>query len=411
VAKRSLRPEPITFEEIASSPSLRGFDEFLRYRPGDTGANVIPIPKVGPESEPTVGLESEPTVGPGLEPTVGLESEPTVGAGSEPTVGPESEPTVLMGGLFVAENLGVGLFPATRVKRIELAQDALTAKEEAVYKVLWKSRDDQGVSAWSYTDLASHKDIRSERRNAAKLVRRLVQKGFIEIVRQGGGAPTQKTLYRALGYGTVLQTQKQRGVCGFIKTGNGVFYAIKAAILVSTVGSGSGPTVGSGSGPTVDRSSRPTVDRRCLPSLLVNKELVKASSSFEALVAATPDFDDDARSQLLTSCREAASDTTEAEIAEFTQRKRMQLLAGRKQIDNIVGLLLTAVPKCFEGQTLQHYRAEKIREEERAAAEARRQEAFIAEQIAEYERTLADPMASEEDRAFAREGLALLKTG
>ena len=194
---------------------------------------------------------------------VGSDSQPTVGSVPEPTVGLESEPTVLAGVFYLAEDLGA-LFPVTRVKRIDRAQDALTAKEEAVYDAIWKSGDaQQGLSTWSYTDLASHKDVRSDKRNVAKLVRRLVQKGFIEIVRQGGGARTQKTVYRAFGYGPVLQAQRRRGICGVVKTGNGVFYAIKVVLPGPlTVGSGSGPTVVPGLEPTVDRRSEPTVDRR-----------------------------------------------------------------------------------------------------------------------------------------------------
>jgi hypothetical protein len=79
MAKRLPRPEPITFEEIASLPSLDGFGEFLRYRPGDAVAAVIQFP------EPTVGLESEPAVGSKPTPTVGLETAPTVVPGSKPT--------------------------------------------------------------------------------------------------------------------------------------------------------------------------------------------------------------------------------------------------------------------------------------------------------------------------------------
>lgn len=319
MAKRLPRPEPITFEEIASLPSLEGFGEFLRYRPGDAVAAVIPFPEptvglesastVGSKRTPTVGLEteppvvlgseptvglgsaptdletaftvvpgSEPTVGSGpaptvkpepavrpkLEPTVGLETEPTVNLDPTPAAGPEPELAVLSGIFYLAEDLGA-LFPVTRVKRIGRAQDALTVKEEAVYNVLWKSGDVQGLSTWSYTDLAHHKEVRSDKRNVAKLVGRLIQKGFIEIARQGGGARTQKTVYRAFGYGAVLQTQRERGVCGVIKTGNGVFYALKMSIPRPTAGLGSQSTVDRSSQPSVDRSSQPTVDRRPPP--------------------------------------------------------------------------------------------------------------------------------------------------
>jgi predicted transcriptional regulator len=149
----------------------------------------------------------------------------TVGPESKPTVGLEPQP----GGFYLAEDLGA-LFPVTRVKPIRRAQDALTSKEEAVYEVLWRNRDIQGLSNWAYSALASHKDVRSDKRNVARILRRLVQKGFIEVVHRGGGAHTQKTVYRALDYAAVLQAQSRRGACGAIKTGNGIFYAIKVTL-------------------------------------------------------------------------------------------------------------------------------------------------------------------------------------
>jgi hypothetical protein len=443
MAKRLPRPEPITFEEIASLPSLKGFGEFLRYRPGDAVAAVIPFPEptvgleskptVGSKQTPTVGFETAPTVGPepgptvdlgsaltvdnksepaagsNPTPTVGFEPEPTVGLETEPTVNPaadpESELAVLSGIFYLAEDLGA-LFPVTRIKRIGRAQDALTVKEEAVYDVLWKSGDVQGLSTWSYTDLADHKEVRSDKRNVAKLVGRLVQKGFIEIARQGGGARTQKTVYRAFGYGAVLQTQRERGVCGVIKTGNGVFYALKMSLPGPTVGPGSQPTVDRSSQPSVDRSSQPTVDRRPPPSL-VQRTLVQEPTSSSELLDSTPDFDDDARQQLVAKCRKLAPDVTQAEIADATRKKRAQLFTGRKRIDNPVGLLLEAVPKAITGAGLSQLRAKRAELAREAEERQRRQEAETAERIAEWQRILADPAAEEDMKALVRDCLKL----
>jgi hypothetical protein len=148
-----------------------------------------------------------------------------------------------------------------------------------------------------------------------------------------------------------------------------------------------------------------TPDVSLTPSLASKKE-----SMSSAFVEATPDFDDDARRQLVDACRLVAPDVDDSEIATFTTQKRAQL-GRRKGIQNLVGLLLTAVPKAMEGSELLRYREEKAQEVQDLARQTRRKDPQYAENIASLEQTLADPRVSEAEKIRAREDLAILKTG
>ena len=106
---------------------------------------------------------------------------------------------------------------------------------------------------------------------------------------------------------------------------------------------------------TLSVSERETVSVSETPlKHIESKESITSSS----LVETTPYFDDDARRQLVANCCRVAQDATIDEIVHFTRLKQKQLLRGHKGVDNPVGLLLTAVPKCFEPDSLNRYRSE-----------------------------------------------------
>ncbi len=135
--------------------------------------------------------------------------------------------------------------------------------------------------------------------------------------------------------------------------------------------------------------------------------MAQPSSSEVALVLRAlseyGDDDDDVALQLLSQCREVAPDCTIPEVVHFIHQKGALIRRDRNQkITNPMGFLLTAVPKCFAGETLERYRrGEKNRQEEERAFHER-QEAEIALWRRDQEAILNDPGASEEDKRFAR---------
>ena len=437
MAKRQSRPEPFTFEEIRDSPSLKGLEEFFTPQPlilvkpepaAGEPAGSVALPAVAAEPASTVDAESSTTivvdpastvdVGASLAPAI---SATTVVAGSTTTVVASSASTV---SVWTAEGIG-GVFPASRRRMIRQAQDVLTHAEEAVYDVLWgkkdQTRDRDRQTAMGYDRLA--KAARVTKRNVQNILARLEAKGFIQTVTPPDLFHRIPTTYRVLGYSAVLDLQRRQGWRWYIRTGNGIGYARQiggsstivagspstvVAESTSTVDVAEPQSMVAGSGSTVDAGSTPTVDAGS--TVTSYRQETDKSSSSAVLVEATPDFDDDARRQLVTACRTIAPDITLQEIATFTNRKRNQL-RGHKQIGNLVGLLLTAVPNALEGSALERYRQEVALETRLAAARHHQRDAEIACHIAECERILADPKASEGDKADARQHLAALRAG
>jgi len=105
-----------------------------------------------------------------------------------------------------------------------------------------------------------------------------------------------------------------------------------------------------------------------------------------------PDVDDEAALQLWRRCRENAPDARPDEVAHF-----IQLKAGKSGIRMPLGFLLTAVPKCFIGDSFRQFRAERAQTIESAAQRDRQ----FADEV------LKNPEADEEQRQWAREVLGL----
>ncbi len=460
MAKRQPRPEPFTFEEIRDSPSLRGLEEFftpqplILVKPTPGGQeNSTPAQPIVAEaasivagSATTVDFTSASTVvadspSPiietgGAASTEALDAKSIAVAGSTSTVVADSPTTIaaeqisaFVGtpapavSVWTAEGIG-GVFPPSRRRPIRQAQDVLTHAEEAVYDVLWgkkdQTRDRDRLTAIGYDRLA--KAARITKRNVQNILTRLEAKGFIQTATPPDLFHRIPTTYRVLGYAAVLEFQRRHGWRWYIRTGNGIGYArpmsgpatvvseSASTVVVdstSTVDAERSPSIVAGPVSTVDVGNTPTVDAVSTVTSYRQKTDISSSS---ALVEATPDFDDDARRQLVDACRTIAPDVAVEEIAVFTTRKRNQL-RGHKQVANMVGLLLTAVPNSLEGSGLQRYREQTSQEARQADAAIRQREAQIASHIADCERVLSDPQTSERDKADAREYLAALRAG
>jgi hypothetical protein len=104
-------------------------------------------------------------------------------------------------------------------------------------------------------------------------------------------------------------------------------------------------------------------------------------------------LDDDAARLIVRRCRSQDPAATDEEVAFFTRAKILQL-RGRRNIGNMVGLLITAVPAYFAGA-----RTEVVRYRRVKAAEHRQAEAVARE-------VLSDPNASEQEKLWARSQLA-----
>ena len=102
------------------------------------------------------------------------------------------------------------------------------------------------------------------------------------------------------------------------------------------------------------------------------------------------DVDDDGAAALWRRCLEQAPDARLEEIVHF-----IHLKAGKPGIRVPLGFLLTAVPKCFKGDSYRQFRAERERSRR---ANLSRDRMFAAE-------ILDSPDADEEQKQWAREVL------
>jgi hypothetical protein len=135
------------------------------------------------------------------------------------------------------------------------------------------------------------------------------------------------------------------------------------------------------------------------PAYIRNRNSVRntaqeSSSGLAAIVGAlgryVPDVDDDVAADLWHRCLENAPEARLDEILRV-----IHLKAGKPGIRVPLGFLLTAVPKCFKGDSYRQFRAERERSRE---ANLERDRLFAAE-------ILKSPEADEEQKQWAREVL------
>lgn len=318
----------------------------------------------------------------------------------------------------------------TKIQRCVLAQDGHSNGEQVLYVALWNEakpeRDDSkfltiGMGALSRL---ARMDISNVRKN----IRSLVEKLSVEVIADEISDVQQGKTYRIFSYRRILENRRQAGLEWIIKSKGVTFIdPTQYGIPVPSGDIPAGRTLprpgelpppapgdiqaGTAGNPPPAASGKPPAPPAGISQPLYRKELSNDSrkpqeeSSSEIppdlavkLRQMVPSFDDDAVRALVTRCRKHDPDCSADEVEYCFQVKANQLLRRGKQVTNAVGLMLWAVPKCFEGvQPLhlafrEHQRAERERE-----AKADQE---WNKQLAEYRRLVEDPSTSEEDRKW-----------
>ena len=122
-----------------------------------------------------------------------------------------------------------------------------------------------------------------------------------------------------------------------------------------------------------------------MPAALETTQSSAPEQIAEILRRYLPEVDLAAASDLWRRCRENAADAQVQEVAHF-----IELKAGKPGLRMPLGFLLSAVPKCFQGQVLSEYRQHSATARERQ---------FASE-------LLASPDADEEQRQWAQKLLS-----
>ena len=188
MAKRLPPPEPITFEEL-SATQVGGFDEFLRFRPGET-----PLP----QNHATSMQEETSTV-------------PFINTVPDSTTVPDSKPRIR-------------IFRATRVEH------AHTAGERIIYEALWRSAQGDQVSRTiqiGYDRLASLASVNWK--TARSCLKSLENKLAVETIQKENSNTRVGKTYRIYSFTAILERRRAAGLewvekgrgARFVKTGNG----------------------------------------------------------------------------------------------------------------------------------------------------------------------------------------------
>lgn len=424
---------PITYEEVVESSALKGMVSFLEVAPGGLPvldfsgpARPFPPPQVKPLVPSNQGLPEKSTpvttrLSGALEigvPEVDIELTAGIPVKGIPVSGAVVSGIAFKGALDTALPVP-GSFSfkrsAVRIRKATLAQDGHSYGEQALYDALWRhahpahGKPTGRMITIGYRGMA---EIASLTVNNSKLnIRALEAKLAVESV--AGFSHTHGRTYLIFSYEGILQRRRESGLTHYVKnrgvqfvdpdTGSplvsrfipkhsmeeavpetGIPYlnigTPEAALPPLPVSSELG--VPESAGYPYRNSARQTLD--------TSSSLAQLASGLRQIVSS---IDDDAIGLLCFECRRRVPDCTTEEILHFTRFKATLCRQGR--ILNPVGFLLSSVPKCFEGAAFAQFRKDQQRGQQELQAEM---EALRRG----YEKVLADPGSTEEDRQLAR---------
>jgi hypothetical protein len=297
-----------------------------------------------------------------------------------------------------------------KIRRAVVAQDGHSSGEQLLYLSLWnaarpESPDTRMISI-GYNGMSSL--CKLERSNCKKNVQSLIEKLALEVTKAHETASSIGTTYRIFSYGEILRRRKAAGLIWVIRT-SGVRF-VRPMGDSPTPPVRNSPTGSMSESPTgsVSNTPIPPVCETPTPLGKERKILERPSSSSAVIYEALSKFgsvDDDVLHRLTQSCRQSAPDCTDEEIIHFIREKGSMVRTGR--ISNPIGFLLTAVPKCFLGETFQLYRAEEQKRLEREADEAARVKKELEEWRQEQHRILLDPKVPEREKIMIRDWLGI----
>jgi len=336
-------------------------------------------------------------------------------------------------------------YESKRVQRVVLAQHSMSLGEERVYETLWHARENDGVVSehkrtktfsLGYDRIA--RLVRLNEKSVRALLPRLISKKILEVVASEDSANRIGRTYRIFSYEEILERQRNAALTHIVKNGRAVEFVwpvaensppgpppMAATIAERPVASRMPPSRPAKAGVSQSTDDKRSVDVRPTegetPTVIThasgmapkpasaksqsgNPPVLKQSHYTAQLAAkiqeVLPSFDDEALASLWSRCVQAAPDCSAEEVEYCFKLKAQQLLGRNTKATNPVGLMLWAVPKCFEGAGALHL---AYREQKRAQEELQRQaEEEYQHQMNEYRRLIADPATSPEDRAFYR---------
>jgi hypothetical protein len=300
-----------------------------------------------------------------------------------------------------------------RIREAVTVQDGHSLAEQAVYDAMYRAgKPYQGDSRLLTIGLRTLAELsRMAYSNCKANVRSLVAK--LAVDERPGFSYTEGRTYIIYSFREILRRRKAVGLTHVIRTRGVAFVEPLTGREISGAASGTSATQ-SGALESDARDSQSSASERDrtgapargessalpTPAYIRNRNSIRnteeeSSSGLAAIVGAlrryVPDVDDDIAADLWQRCLENAPDARIDEILRV-----IHLKAGKPGIRVPLGFLLTAVPKCFKGDSYRQFRADRERSRE---ASLERDRLFATE-------ILKSPEADEEQKQWAREVLA-----
>jgi hypothetical protein len=428
--KRKL--EPISLEELAGTTGMSGFCSFL------TRDNSVAVPALDRLDEvvPDAVESSAPETHALDEPAPELEIEaapvlsaPVLLAVVSSAPDPNATPALISGAPELSapdldelesSALETPLRRRPRIREASTVQDAHSLAEQAVYDAMYRAgKPYQGDSRSLTIGLRTLAELsRMAYSNCKANVRSLVAK--LAIDEQPGFSYTDGRTYVVYSFREILRRRKGAGLTHVIRTRGVAFvdpqtgreltlpYAASSSAPELSASQSTVPdltaSVSTHSAPPSIKTGAPASRESGAPvsaTYIGNRNLVRnrsqQSSSVPAEIVSAlrryiSDVDDAAAAELWNRCLDNAPDARTAEVAHF-----IDLKAGKPGIRMPLGFLLTAVPKCFQGEAFRQFREESERTRQSGLSRDRQ----FAEEI------LKSPEADEEQKQWAREVLSL----
>jgi hypothetical protein len=298
-----------------------------------------------------------------------------------------------------------------RIRETATVQDGHSLAEQAVYDAMYRAgRPYHGESRILTIGLRTLAELsRMAYSNCKANVRSLAAK--LAIDEQPGFSYTEGRTYVVYSFREILRRRKTAGLTHVIRNRGVAFVDPSTGIPLHNPGlsessapdssapvSGAPVLIVSGKtgAPASSQSSAPAPPAHIRNRHLIRNISQESSSALPLIVAALrryiPDADDDGAADLWSRCTTHAPDATPDEIAHF-----IDLKAGKPGIRMPLGFLLTAVPKCFQGESYRQFREQRARGREAGSSRDR----MFAEEV------LRSPDADDEQKQWAREVLGL----
>jgi hypothetical protein len=334
-------------------------------------------------------------------------------------------PDTLTGPLF--ETLDGLIVDAKCIRIYDNVQSAHTPSEHLVYTTMWKmlgSREDDGPNRDGILPMAAvASKVSISIRNLRRVLRSLEQKLALEVTEYEDKTRSIPRRYRVWGFRSTIERRRRAGYSHIYRNRNLITlarpYASRPPDNLTEVPGVNLPDEPPGSlTPGIpDNLAEPPPDNKTgkppdnlSAFLITNKQIpnTTSSSSFSVsdLIAKTVanEFgivDDDALRRMIRGCRARIPDATDEEIAEFAKEAAKRIRCMRNLV-NPIGLLITQVPKYFEGQSFRLYREEKHKVQEA-------HQETLKQQCREAQAILDNPNSDSYDRHWAMTLLESIK--